>query len=186
MILIWVVILKILRSFVWIKIWQCICLAHATLLWLRFHNALTKNLCNSRIGDNRALLSDYKIEKGQDGLVLGTPGTQLWPCQHEFTWWRHQMETFSFVRGIHRSPVNSPHKGQWRGALMFSLISAWINCWVNNRELVIWDAHSDVTIMVSFVTHGGHVGWHGTYPRLDVKNEIVGGRNISHYVHILR
>ena len=27
-----------------------------------------------------------------------------------------------FVRGIHRSPVNSPHKCQWRGALMFSLI----------------------------------------------------------------
>ena len=31
-------------------------------------------------------------------------------------------------------PVNSPHKGQWRGALMFSLICVWINCWVNNRE----------------------------------------------------
>ena len=29
-----------------------------------------------------------------------------------------------FVRGIHRSPVNSPHKGQWRGALVFSLICA--------------------------------------------------------------
>ena len=27
----------------------------------------------------------------------------------------------SFVRGIHRSPVNSPHKGQWDGALMFSV-----------------------------------------------------------------
>ena len=27
----------------------------------------------------------------------------------------------AFVRGIHRSAVNSPHKGQWRGALMFSL-----------------------------------------------------------------
>ena len=38
------------------------------------------------------------------------------------------------VRGIHRSPVNFPHKGQWRGALMFSLICAWINRWVNNRE----------------------------------------------------
>ena len=42
------------------------------------------------------------------------------------TWWRHQTKTFSaywpFVRGIHRSPVNSPLKGQWRGALMFSLI----------------------------------------------------------------
>ena len=34
----------------------------------------------------------------------------------------------------HRSPVNSPHKGQWTRALMFSLIWAWINGWVNNRE----------------------------------------------------
>ena len=33
-----------------------------------------------------------------------------------------------------RSPVNSPHKGRWRGALMFSLMCAWINGWVNNGE----------------------------------------------------
>ena len=39
-----------------------------------------------------------------------------------------------FVRGIHRSPVNSPHKGQWCGAPMFSLICAWISAWINNRE----------------------------------------------------
>ena len=44
-----------------------------------------------------------------------------------------------FVQGIHRSPVNSPHKGQWRGALIFSLIWVWINEWVNNRE-GIWYA----------------------------------------------
>ena len=48
-------------------------------------------------------------------------------CTH-IPWWRHQMETFSallaFCGGIHRSPVNSPHKGKWRGALMFSLICA--------------------------------------------------------------
>ena len=51
------------------------------------------------------------------------------------------------VRGIHRSPVNSPHKGQWRGALMFSLICVWINGWVNNREagdLRRYRAHYDV------------------------------------------
>ena len=52
--------------------------------------------------------------------------------------WRHEMETFPrywpFVRGIHRSMANSAHKGQWCGALMFSLTSAWINGWVNNRE----------------------------------------------------
>ena len=47
------------------------------------------------------------------------------------------METFSALLapcvGIHRSPVSSPHKGQWRGALMF-FIFAWINGWINNRE----------------------------------------------------
>ena len=55
-----------------------------------------------------------------------------------------------FVRGIHRSSVNSPHKGQWRGALMFSLICAWINAWVHNREagdLRRHRAHYDVIVM---------------------------------------
>ena len=48
--------------------------------------------------------------------------------------WKHFPRYWPFVRGIHRSPVNSPHKGQWRGALMFPLICVWINGWVNNRE----------------------------------------------------
>ena len=48
--------------------------------------------------------------------------------------WKHFPRNWPFVRGIHRSPVNSPHKGQWRGALRFSLIWAWINDWVNNRK----------------------------------------------------
>ena len=53
-------------------------------------------------------------------------------------WWRHQMETFPrywpSVRGIRRSPVNSPHKGQWRGVLLYSFICAWTNCWANHRD----------------------------------------------------
>ena len=47
-------------------------------------------------------------------------------------------------------PVNPPHKGQWRGALMFSLICVWINGWVNSREagnLRRYRAHFDVTEM---------------------------------------
>ena len=48
--------------------------------------------------------------------------------------WKYFPLYWPFVRGIHRSPVNSPHKGQWREALMFSLICARINGWVNNRE----------------------------------------------------
>ena len=30
--------------------------------------------------------------------------------------------------------IDSTHKSQWRGALMFSLICAWLNSWVNNRQ----------------------------------------------------
>ena len=58
------------------------------------------------------------------------------------------------MRGIHRSPVNSPHKGQWRGALMLSLICAWINGWVNKREagdLKRHRAHCDATVMYCLI-----------------------------------
>ena len=48
--------------------------------------------------------------------------------------WKHFPRYWPFVRGIHQSPVNSPHKGHWCGALMFSLICVWINGWVNNRQ----------------------------------------------------
>ena len=64
--------------------------------------------------------------------------------------WKHFLRNWPFVRGIHRSPVNSPHKGQWRGTLMFSLICVWINDWVNTREagdLRRYRPHYDVIVM---------------------------------------
>ena len=64
------------------------------------------------------------------------------------TWWRHQKETFYallvFVRGIHGSPVNFPHKDHWRTALMFYLYK------LHNRKdgnLRRHRAHCDVTVM---------------------------------------
>ena len=60
--------------------------------------------------------------------------------------WRN----WPFVRKIHRSRVNSPHEGQWRGALVFSLICVWINAKVNNREagdLRHHRAHNDVIVI---------------------------------------
>ena len=68
--------------------------------------------------------------------------------------WKHFPRNWPFVREIHRSPVNFPHKGQWRGALMFSLMYAWINDWVNNREagdLRLQHGHYDVIVMVWFI-----------------------------------
>ena len=71
-------------------------------------------------------------------------------CHDDVIKWKHFPRYWPFVRGIHRSTVTSPHKGQWRGALIFSLICVWINGWVNNRgagDLRRYLAHYDVTVM---------------------------------------
>ena len=86
----------------------------------------------------------------------------VWNIRHA-TAWRHCIFShddvikwklfpcyWPFVRGIHRSPVNSPHKGQWPRALMFSLIWAWIKGWLNNREvgdLRHYRGHYDVNVL---------------------------------------
>ena len=59
------------------------------------------------------------------------------------SWWRHQMETFSELLAICAGKK-----------LMFSLICAWINGWVNNREagdLRRHRGHYDVTVMLNWV-----------------------------------
>ena len=64
--------------------------------------------------------------------------------------WKHLSRYWSFVRGIQQSPADSPHKGQWHVALMFSLICARTDDWAHNRDaddLRYHRAHYDVTVM---------------------------------------
>ena len=64
--------------------------------------------------------------------------------------WKHFQRYWPFVWGNHRSPVNSPNKCQWRGALMFSLFCTRINGWVNTREagdLIRHRTHHDAIVM---------------------------------------
>ena len=92
-----------------------------------------------------------------------------WSLHNDVIKWKHFPRYWPFVRGIHMSPVNSPHKGQWRGALMFSLICFWIN---NGEagDLRRHRAHHNVTVMV----------WHGpikelpdsTDPRIDIDQRL--------------
>ena len=73
--------------------------------------------------------------------------------------WKHFPRNWPFVREIHRSPVNSPHKGQWRGALVFSLICTRINGWGNNGEaghLIRYRAPYGVTVMSKLATKLEH------------------------------
>ena len=70
--------------------------------------------------------------------------------------WKHFPHNWPFVLGIHRSPVNTPHKGRWRGALMFNLICAWTNGWANNRDagdLRRDRGHYDVIAMKYYAWH---------------------------------
>ena len=63
---------------------------------------------------------------------------------------KHFPRYWPFVRGIHRSRWIPPHKGQWRGALMFSLIYARINGWIDTGEagdLRRHNTHYDVIVM---------------------------------------
>ena len=77
-----------------------------------------------------------------------------------YAWWRQQMETFPrycpFVRVIHRSPVNFPHKYQWREALTIVFICTWSIDLVNNRDagdLRRHLAHYEVTELNWLVNH---------------------------------
>ena len=99
------------------------------------------------------------------------------------SWWRHQMETFSATRaGNSPVPVNSPHKGQWRGALMFSLIYAWINDWVNNREagdLGRQRGHCDVIVMLMLYAVDFFLCTFLAYSVLAVKYEPASNKEIA-------
>ena len=60
----------------------------------------------------------------------------------------HLLHGISVV--LHRPPVDSPHKVQWRGVLMFSLICTRTNGWANDRDAGDLRCHRvdyDITVM---------------------------------------
>ena len=102
-----------------------------------------------------------------------------------FSWCRYQMETISALlvhcMRIHGSPLNSSHKGQWRRALMFSLICVWTNGWVNYRDagdLRRRRPHYDVTVMFPPGYHhrAGGPGTAATRHRPEWRWDTLGGR----------
>ena len=70
--------------------------------------------------------------------------------------WKHITRYWPFARGIHRWPVNSPHKGQSLGALMFCLIRAlnkrlskqsWC-WWFETPSRSLWRHCNDIWILL--------------------------------------
>ena len=88
-----------------------------------------------------------------------------WITHDDFIKWKHFSRYWTFVCGIH-GPVNSPHRGQLRGALIFSLI--WTKGWVNNRDVgdlthcvhnhvIIMKRHSIWITVIDVETHRRHL-----------------------------
>ena len=88
----------------------------------------------------------YRRENIFHNRKIGSSG---W--EGRFSWWRHQMETFSaLLAGNSTVTGEFPYKDQWRGALVFPPICAWTHVWLNNRDagdLRRHRAHHDVTVM---------------------------------------
>ena len=91
-------------------------------------------------------------------MISWTPYANIQSSCFHSSWWRHQMETFSallaLLMGIHRSVVDSPHKGQWRGALMFSLVCTWTNDWAISPyagDFGRYGTHDDAIVMPQFL-----------------------------------
>ena len=107
-----------------------------------------------------------------------TEAQQYNRSQDDVIIWKHFPRYWPFVQGVYRSPVNSTHKGQWCGALMFSLICAFINDWVNNHgagDLRRLRPHQDINVMVTVYTVAiaimiSPVAWNVTYITLITPN----------------
>ena len=100
-----------------------------------------------------------------------------WLFHDDVIKWKHFPRYWPFVWRIHRSPVNFPHKGQWRAALMFFFICTWINSWINNAEAVDLRrhrAHCDVSVM------SNSDPLHGTLYRATKFRTVMGFPNMSH------
>ena len=117
----------------------------------------TSEVLQRQTGQFWVVICNIEMEKVQCPKESEEPKQFPYGTEHyhdDVIKWKHFPRNWPFVREIHRSPVNFPHKGQWRGALMFSLIYAWINDWVNNREagdLRRQHGHYDVFVMLLLV-----------------------------------
>ena len=71
--------------------------------------------------------------------------------------WKHFLRYWSFVRGIHRSPVDSPHKGRWRGALMFTLMNKRLSKqsrrrWFQTPSHSLWRHSNEMPLLPSIIS----------------------------------
>ena len=84
-----------------------------------------------------------RVRNGHDDVIKWKLSPRYWP----------------FLRGIHQSPMSSPHKGQWRGALMLFYLrpnkrlskQSW-GCWFETSLGSLW-RHSNINNVCIAITN---------------------------------
>ena len=113
--------------------------------WNKCSQSFTLNLCHSA---DRVRYFRHIMNPTQSGLWLlmleSMPGmavTGIRAQRHDdIIKWKHFPRYWPFVRGIHRSLVNYPHKGQWRRTSILSLFCDWTKIEQTIETPVISDA----------------------------------------------
>ena len=137
--------------------------------WIMINLTLMCHLCLEYSHRNSSfIMFSWDVILSPDWAALDhdqmiQPVVSLWsgiwnyPCHNQVTW------SAMTAQHLNRSPVNSPLKGQWHGALMFSSICAWINTLLNNLragDLRCHHAHYDIIVMRN-KSHGqAPLPWH--------------------------
>ena len=93
----------------------------------------------------------------------------MWPCHHDAPMMTSSKRNISALLALCEGnpPVDSPHKGQWRRTLTFSLIYAWTNGWANRDagdfrpHLSYYDCneHLVATTVWQCLVHTATTGW---------------------------
>ena len=114
-----------------------------TVIWKRKSHTRRRILFCSSYQQNEKAASELLVPSPLKSTVRDTlrrnGGEMLGVLKRvhdDVTKWKHFPRHWPFVRGIHRSPVNSLYKGQWREALM--LAGVWLGrLWIT---LVVWQS----------------------------------------------
>ena len=116
------------------------------MLWLKLNHVSKRGYCANCFSPITAV--NYFTHKARKSICSSSHNSSasliIWvclPCNMMTSWNGNIFRVTGHL---------CPHKGQWRGLLMFSLICVWINGWVNNREagdLRRYRAHYNINIM---------------------------------------
>ena len=116
-------------------------------------------------------------------MAIILPSQKCWFVHDDVITWKHCPRKWPFVRGIHRSPVKTPYKSQWRGAWVgfFYLClnqrlskQSW-GWWFETPSRPLW-RHIN-----NFPTNPRHTRWYCHLSGIRYPRNIILGNPINHW-----